>query len=611
MKGRWHEKFLSLFEKRKIWFHILGIAALLWFIFRSGPAPHRTQYPCQQASRSIAAVYIAYWSAMLIGFSAYLNKIKTKFASFLPLAVIFIILAGGMGGSMLAGKRSHFNPIPNEPMGVPTGLNPGRVVWVWNPHATSSQLKGYWWEGINNNQTVIDEMFEKGIKALAGVDDLKEAWNMLFSYFNSQHGKGNVSYRAGEKIAIKINMNNCWDAENNYAKKDNDRDASPYVVKSLLRQLINVVGVPQEDIILYDASRPIPDWFYYRVYYKNYPDSMTPEFPDVNFYDNVGKEGRHKVEASNVRIYFAEGPCKYRTLPKCVVEADYIINMPLLKMHPINNGVTLSGKNFFGSWIEEVSDIHDYHESGQIMGNPAPQVDLLAHKHLGGKTLIYIGDGTFGTLKDHKTIAKFQMYPFNDDWTNSLFFSQDPVAIDSVMFDFLNEEANPIEGAQNYLHQAAEPPPGVYDPEGDGVYLSHSLGVHEHWNTSVNIFSPERYTGHGYGIDFVPIGEEYATPSIRIISPKPNHFYIYGKDVATLPLTIIIGNITVEGKIEGVEKNVEKMEFYLDGKLMKEDTTPPYTWEWKEMAWMKHELKLVAYYDGESIVKEMVVWKFL
>jgi len=609
MKGKWHRKILSLFEKRKIWFHIIGIGALLWFLFRSGPAPHRTQYPCQQLSKNIAGVYIAYWSAILIGVSIYLKKVRVKFASLLPLAIILMLLTGGIGGGYPRGE--HFNPIPNEPMGTPVGLNPGRVVWVWNPYATASHLTGYWWERANNKQTVIDEMFYQGIKALAGVDDVKEGWNMLFKYFNSRHGKGNVSYEKGEKIAIKINMNNCWDAENNYAKKDNDRDANPYVVKSLLRHLVNIVGVPQGDIIIYDASRPIPDWFYNRVYYRDYPDDMMPEFPDVKFYDNVGKEGRHIVEASNVRIYFADGPCKYRTLPKCVVDADYIIDMPLLKMHPINNGVTLSGKNFFGSWMEEVSDIHDYHESGQIMGNPAPQVDLLAHEHLGGKTLIYIGDGTFGTLKDHKTIEKFQMYPFNGDWTNSLFFSQDPVAIDSVMFDFLNYETNPIEGAQNYLHQAAEPPANVYDPEGDGIYLSRSLGVHEHWNTSIDIFSPERYTGHGYGIDFVPIGKEYASPSIRIVSPRENHFYIYGRDVAMLPFTLIIGSITVEGEPAGLEGKIGRMEFYVDGRLMGYDENPPYQWEWKEVSWRRHELKLVALHGAENVEKNMIVWKFL
>jgi hypothetical protein len=44
------------------------------------------------------------------------------------------------------------------------------------------------------------------------------------------------------------------------------------------------------------------------------------------------------------------------------------------------------------------------------------------------------------------------MYPFNGDWTNSLFFSQDPVAMDSVMYDFLFAEGtNPSEASQNYI----------------------------------------------------------------------------------------------------------------------------------------------------------------
>ncbi len=251
----------------------------------------------------------------------------------------------------------------------------------------------------------------------------------------------------------------------------------------------------------------MPNWFYNRLYYKYYPDSLLiPEFPDIKYVDSMGRfSGRDKAVASNVHVYLAEDPagtCGYRTLPTVVVEADYLINMPIMKRHPIQNGVTLSGKNFFGTFIEEVVGVHPYHEAGLIMGNPTIQTDLLGHKHLGGKTILYLGDGIFSTKIDHATIEKFNMYPFNDDWTNSLFFSQDPVAIDSVMFDFLyTEGTNPIEGSQNYLHQSAEPIPNEYDPEGDGDYLNNSLGVHEHWDTSVNIFSYERYIG----IDFMAV----------------------------------------------------------------------------------------------------------
>jgi hypothetical protein len=60
----------------------------------------------------------------------------------------------------------------------------------------------------------------------------------------------------------------------------------------------------------------------------------------------------------------------------------------------------------------------------------------------------------------------------------------------------------------DYLHQAADSknwPEGiVYAPDGDGIPLPDSLGVHEHWN------NPEKkeYTrnlGKGKGIELVKI----------------------------------------------------------------------------------------------------------
>ena len=511
----------KLYSHQGIFFHIAGIAAIIWFLFRVLPKPDRIRYPCQQVSISIAVGYIAFWSllwsAIFHGLGLWIRRVKNKTAAFAPVILVAFLLIFSITSNVYGvtknneeSQLSPWEPIPNEPIGTPKGANPGRVVWVWNPEATRDNLIGFWWLKINNNQKVINQMFSDGIKALAGVENNSDAWDILFKYFNLEHGNGELGYQPGEKIAIKINLNNCYGFFS-YFLKDNDRDASPYVVKALLRQLVNEVGVAQEDITVYDASRLIPNWFYRRVYYETFPAIfLKPEFPDIHYVNCYGLlPGREKVQSSSERIYFADGTGLYRTLPTCVVDAKYIINMPLLKRHPIQDGVTLSGKNFFGTFIEPVVDLHNYLKSGFIAGNPTPQTDLLAHKDIGGKTLIYIGDGLFATKEDHRTIAKFQMYPFNNNWTNSLFFSQDPVAIDSVMFDFLHTEGtNPCEGSQNYLHQSAVPNPNTYDPENDGVYLSSSLGVHEHWNKSVDIFSPERYLGlSGNGIDFVAIAK--------------------------------------------------------------------------------------------------------
>ena len=87
-----------------------------------------------------------------------------------------------------------------------------------------------------------------------------------------------------------------------------------------------------------------------------------------------------------------------------------------------------------------------------------------------------------------------------------MFASQDPIAIDSVVLDFLRTEGNIKEGTvDNYLHEGAladDPPSAtVYDPEGDGTRLK-SLGVHEHWNNAQEK-KYSRNLGTGEGIELV------------------------------------------------------------------------------------------------------------
>ena len=112
------------------------------------------------------------------------------------------------------------------------------------------------------------------------------------------------------------------------------------------------------------------------------------------------------------------------------------------------------------------------------------------------------------------------MAPFNTNWPSSLFVSQDPVAIDSVCYDFLlNEWPNVVNngsaspgnalqgGAEDYLHEAAQannPASGTfYDPGKTGVRLA-SLGVHEHWNNPTNK-QYSRNLGTGQGIELVAL----------------------------------------------------------------------------------------------------------
>jgi hypothetical protein len=122
-------------------------------------------------------------------------------------------------------------------------------------------------------------------------------------------------------------------------------------------------------------------------------------------------------------------------------------------------------------------------------------------------------DGLYaGKHAKERSPRKWNSSPFNGDWSSSLLVSQDPVAIDSVGFDFLWTEwddAPHRSGTTDYLVEAAladDPPSGTfYDPDHQGnVVRLASLGVYEHWNNptdkqySVNL-------GTGKGIELIKL----------------------------------------------------------------------------------------------------------
>ena len=147
-----------------------------------------------------------------------------------------------------------------------------------------------------------------------------------------------------------------------------------------------------------------------------------------------------------------------------------MINMALLRPHGMA-GVTLIGKNHFGSvhfpndggWPPRA--LHNHVLRTSPMGSYNALVDLMGHRHLGGKTMLYILDGLY--TAEHNEGNVFRWASFNDHWASSMLMSQDPVAIDSVGLDILRSEprATQVRGnADNYLHeaaQAAKPPSGT------------------------------------------------------------------------------------------------------------------------------------------------------
>ena len=374
-------------------------------------------------------------------------------------------------------------------------------------------------------------MVRQSLRAVSEKDDETHAWDALFEYFNSRLDRSNAGYQPGEKIAIKINLNTC----NNYNSAHNNTFSAPQVIYAVLKQLVDIVGVNPEDIVVYDAVRFVPDCIY--------DTCNVGGLEGIHFADFSGERGREKcIPDLECIVHWSEDTGGNTTyLPTCVTEAQYLINLAGLKGHRLA-GATLTAKNHCGTILAQLNNeptmqspqganIHGYiaakdydHGPGwqwnkREMGSYNALVDMMGHRHLGEKTLLYVIDGLYAAPHQQAELtdtARWQSAPFNGHWSSSLFMSMDGVAIDSVAYDFLINEPSiagnpevmpPGHTTENYLHEAAQadaPDSGtIYCPDGENYRLP-SLGVHEHWDDVVTR-QYSRNRGDGEGIELVTV----------------------------------------------------------------------------------------------------------
>lgn len=392
---------------------------------------------------------------------------------------------------------------PNTPMGIAQGIHPGRVAWAYDSKAAAwDGRKGLYSDAENNSQTRVDDMMEGVVMALSTKQTPREAWDELFRTFNEKKGKGYTGYKPGEKIAVKINLNDNGGS--------NIIDATPQSVLALLHQLVDVVGVPQECITVYDAQRRGISAVYTYV---------EPLYPNV-VYQNWGGFVPDAIDYSS-EITDAGA----RSLARAAYDADYMINMALMKRHsqPTDKwrdgagqtGITCTGKNQFGS-IGYVPPLHfsirDW-SSKRGMGTYNCIVDLMAHPRIGGNTLLYLVDAMYVNPKHNGKAVRFKRAPFNDGWTSSFLASNDAVAVESVVLDFIFSELPLAANADNFLHEAANignPPSGI-------KYVGRelkSLGVHEHWNNPDDR-QYSRNLGTGNGIELYRVQLDEKRPAIE------------------------------------------------------------------------------------------------
>ncbi len=504
---RWIGKLSSNMSRKRVpstvIFITISVLSTLWFLIRVIPKPNRATYPCMQVAAPIMSAFVV-WIISVTASWLVFRKAKYLFAKTKYFAAFGFVIAGVI--LAIAAFTNHPDSLkadnvepwykPNMPIGVARGINPGRVAWAHNPKIASWDGKnGNWWEDKYINQDETDKLLGSALTTLTSTKNETEAWDALFTYFNKRKTGASKKYQPNEKIAIKINQNNTYSHANSP-----EINTTPQLVLSMLSSLVNKAKVPQKNITVFDASRFITDNLY---------NKCHGVFPDVVFIDNIGGDGRIKADYNYDAIpYSVDNGRLANGLAKCAVEANYIINMAVLKGH-VGQGASLCAKNYYGvtsihaDWHKNVHNNFDQDRQGK--DKYMTFTDFLGHKDLGEKTMLFLIDGIYAS----KFVAglpscKLQMQPFNNAWPNSLLLSQDGVAIDAVGLDFiLNEwpDAPDLKYSDMYLKESAlanNPPSGtVYDPERDGTRLP-SLGVMEHWNNAIDKkYSRNLKTGDG------------------------------------------------------------------------------------------------------------------
>jgi len=325
--------------------------------------------------------------------------------------------------------------------GTPGGTG-NRVVWGRDPQATFWDGSDYYGDSVDQDK--VNALIGQGMRLLTGAPDAVSAWQLIIP-----------GYSPGTKIAIKVNMNNAEVSGYNI-------DATSGAVNGVIAGLKSM-GVSESDVYLMDPSRVWPSYI---------ADPILSRYPGVLLWDAEGTYG-HEVtfdysSSASTTVHHSHPSIADTNYPMQLAEASHLIHMPILKGHG-SAEISLTYKNLFGL-IErgQCARFHDYAlpwRSGYSY-DQNPLHDLYLNSHVKDKTVLIVGDGLFGQRAVSESGVPTPWDFFGGEFPNSIFLSTDSVAIDSVMFDFLNAEMARYDKSQLYLHRAQE----------------LELGTHDHWN---------------------------------------------------------------------------------------------------------------------------------
>ena len=130
---RFKRKILHNMKNMKgIWFHLAGIACLIWFLIRVLPKPDRIRYPCQQMALGLAVGYITFWgvlwSGVFLGLRLWVKRVRYKTAAYVPVLLVACILIFSVTSNVYADVF----------------INEKEKVEIWTPTVKESDRGSNW-----------------------------------------------------------------------------------------------------------------------------------------------------------------------------------------------------------------------------------------------------------------------------------------------------------------------------------------------------------------------------------------------------------------------------------------------------------------------------------
>jgi hypothetical protein len=286
----------------------------------------------------------------------------------------------------------------------------------------------------------VNDLVDQGVMALTGTSSVSSAWKQLLP-----------NYQRGQGIAVKVSFNNWGESER--------IDAVIHPVNAIVRGL-KQIGVAESDVWVYDSTRGMPNSFvsgclysgvrFFSTYHEQPGWSSSNPTAQVTFHPPAGLSMPAPIRVTDL-----------------LVNTRYVINLPIMKKHK-GAGLSLGFKNHFGS-IDHPYDLHNYIGVMIWVDNYDALVDLYRNPNVGPKTVLVVGDGLYGSRSHGDPPENWKT--FGNHPPNSMFFATDPVAIDSVMCDFLAAEFGVESRADNYLKLASQAGLGIFErgnPWGNG-----------------------------------------------------------------------------------------------------------------------------------------------